>query len=164
MPAAGMKSADLKQSSRDKASASHCVTMPALTPNAWDGERLEVRSLERQRFGFGRRKSRAWAFSACRSPKARNHAPPPQPRTPKVFRKWLKLHARVRAALQLLACKSTTSSRANAEPVSYTPETKILHRQGTARFSTGDCSGAIQDFLEASHVPVLHPNPYTPRP
>ena len=102
MPAAGMKSADLKQSSRDKASASHCVTMPALTPNAWDGERLEVRSLGRQCFGFGWRKSRAWAFWACRSPKARNHPPPPpQPRTPKIFRKWLKLHARVRAALQL---------------------------------------------------------------
>ena len=30
--------------------------------------------------------------------------PHPQPRTPKVFRKWLKLHARVRAALQLLVC------------------------------------------------------------
>ena len=100
MPAAGMKSADLKQSSRDKASASQCVTMPTLTPNAWDGERLEVRSLGRQCFGFGWRKSRAWAFWACRSPKARNH-PPPQPRTPKIFRKWLKLHARVRAALQL---------------------------------------------------------------
>ena len=28
--------------------------------------------------------------------------PPPQPRTPKIFRKWLKLHARVRATLQLL--------------------------------------------------------------
>ena len=70
MPAAGMKSADLKQSSRDKASASHSVTMPA---------RLEVRSLERQCFGFGWRKSRAWAFWACRSPKARNHAPPPHP-------------------------------------------------------------------------------------
>ena len=79
MPAAGMKSADFKQSSRDKASASHCVTMPALTPNAWDGERLEVRSLGRQCFGFGWRKSRAWAFWACRSPKAQNHPPPPHP-------------------------------------------------------------------------------------
>ena len=82
MPAAGMKSADLKQSSRDKASASHCVTMPALTPNAWDGERLEVRSLGRQCFGFGWRKSRAWAFWACRSPKARTHPPPPPTPTP----------------------------------------------------------------------------------
>ena len=27
--------------------------------------------------------------------------PNPEPRTPKIFRKWLKLHARVRAALQL---------------------------------------------------------------
>ena len=35
--------------------------------------------------------------------------PPPtptQPRTPKIFRKWLKLHARVRAAVQLLVIQS----------------------------------------------------------
>ena len=61
------------------AGSKHEVTMPALSPNAWDGERLEVRSLGRQCFGFGWRQSRAWAFWACRSPKARNHPPPPTP-------------------------------------------------------------------------------------
>ena len=85
MPAAGMKSADLKQSSRDKASASHCVTMPALTPNARDGERLEVRSLGRQCFAFGWSKSRElgrFGLAEVQKHGIIPPPPPPQPRTP----------------------------------------------------------------------------------
>ena len=81
--------------------------MPALTPNARDGERLEVRSLGRQCFAFGWSKSRELGRFGLAEVQKHGIIPPPpphpnpEPRTPKIFRKWLKLHARVRAALQL---------------------------------------------------------------